>query len=224
MRILLAEDQYTLNTIITERLTKEGYAVDATRDGDEALAYLSATTYNLVILDIMMPKKDGLEVLRTMRQRGIETPVIFLTARDTVIDKVKGLDLGADDYLVKPFSYDELVARIRSILRREKNPIQALLTVGDLTLNRTTSLVQRAGNDIKLSRKEFSLLEYLMLHEGEVVSRESLERVSTNFDYEGYSNVIDVYIRFIRKKVDDPYPTKLIHTVRGFGYMIKDTL
>lgn len=224
MRILLAEDQYTLNTIITERLTKEGYAVDATRDGEDALHYLTATTYNLVILDIMMPKKDGLEVLRIMRQKGIDTPVIFLTARDTVLDKIKGLDLGADDYIVKPFSYDELIARIRSVLRREKKPIQSLLHVGDLTLNRTSSTVHRGGSEIKLSRKEFTLLEYLMLHEGEVVSRESLERVSTNFDYEGYSNVIDVYIRFIRKKVDDPFPTKLIFTVRGFGYMMKAPL
>lgn len=221
MRILLAEDQLTLNSILTERLTKEGYAVDSTRDGEDALHYLAATSYNLVILDIMMPKKDGWHVLQAMRQKGLDTPVIFLTARDTVLDKIKGLDLGADDYIVKPFSYDELIARIRSVLRREKKTIQAILQIGDLVLNRTTMLVQRAGVDIKLSRKEFSLLEYLMLHEGEVVSREALERVSTNFDYEGYSNVIDVYIRFIRKKVDDPFTTKLIHTVRGFGYQMK---
>lgn len=222
MRILLAEDQLTLNSIISERLVKEGYAVDATRDGEEALSYLVATTYNVIILDIMMPKVDGLKVLQTIRQKGIETPVIMLTARDQITDKIKGLDLGADDYMVKPFSYDELVARIRSVLRRQKKTIQTLLQIEGLTLNRTTNEVVRNGVDIKLSRKEYALLEYLMLHEGEVVSRENLERVSTNFDYEGYSNVIDVYIRFLRKKVDDPFPTKLIQTVRGFGYTIKE--
>lgn len=221
MRILYAEDNLQIRTITTERLIKEGFSVDSTKDGEQAMDYLNSTHYDLVILDIMMPKMNGLEVLSWLRKAEKDTPVIMLTAKDSIQDKIYGLDLGADDYVVKPFSYDELLARIKAILRRSPKPIQNSLQVGDLSLNRTTNEVMRQGQSIHLSKKEYSMLEYLMMHAGEVVSRESLERISTNFDYEGYSNVIDVYMRFLRRKIDDPFQTKLIHTVRGFGYVIK---
>lgn len=221
MRILYAEDNLQIRTITTERLIKDGFSVDSTKDGEQAMDYLNSTHYDLVILDIMMPKMNGLEVLSWLRKAEKDTPVIMLTAKDSIQDKIYGLDLGADDYVIKPFSYDELLARIKAILRRSPKPIQNSLQVGDLTLNRTTNEVTRQGQSIHLSKKEYSMLEYLMMHAGEVVSRESLERISTNFDYEGYSNVIDVYMRFLRRKIDDPFQTKLIHTVRGFGYVIK---
>ncbi len=221
MRILYAEDNLQIRTITTERLIKEGFSVDSTKDGEQAMDYLNSTHYDLVILDIMMPKMNGLEVLSWLRKAEKDTPVIMLTAKDSIQDKIYGLDLGADDYVIKPFSYDELLARIKAILRRSPKPIQNSLQVGDLSLNRTTNEVTRQGQSIHLSKKEYSMLEYLMMHAGEVVSRESLERISTNFDYEGYSNVIDVYMRFLRRKIDDPFQTKLIHTVRGFGYVIK---
>jgi DNA-binding response OmpR family regulator len=224
MRLLVAEDQKQLKTILTERLTKDGYAVDATSDGEEALSYLNAQTYDLVILDIMMPKMSGLDVVKWLRHEQKDTPVILLTAKDSIEDKIKGLDIGADDYLVKPFAYDELLARIRALLRRKSKSIQNIIVIGDLSLNRTTNVVTRNQQLIALSKKEYTILEYLMIHAGEVVTRESLERISSNFDYEGYSNVIDVYVRFLRKKIDDPFEIKLIQTIRGFGYTIKDTL
>lgn len=224
MRILLAEDQRTLNSILTERLQKEGYTIDATFDGDEAVHFINATSYDLLILDVMMPKRDGLSIIEYVRKKQLQTPIILLTARDSISDRVKGLDSGADDYLVKPFSYDELLARIRVLLRRQPKSIQTVLRVADLELNRTTNEVKRDAHVIKLSKKEYALLEYLMLHKGEVVTRESLERVSTSFDYEGYSNVIDVYIRFLRKKIDDDFDIKLIHTIRGFGYTLKEVI
>lgn len=221
MRILYAEDHSQIRTITTERLIKDGYAVDSVKDGEAAIDHLNSTDYDLVILDIMMPKIDGVTVLKWMRQQQKDTPVILLTAKDAIEDRIFGLDSGADDYIIKPFSYDELLSRIKAILRRNKKTIQNIITLADLTLNRTTNEVKRKEDIIHLSKKEYVLLEYLMIHAGEVVSRESLERVSTNFDYEGYSNVIDVYVRFLRKKIDDPYETKLIHTVRGFGYVMK---
>ena len=224
MRILIAEDQLQLNRILFERLTKDGYACDQTYDGEDCINYVTSTDYDLIILDIMMPKKDGLEVLTYLRQSAYDIPVILLTAKDTLKDKITGLDKGADDYLIKPFSYDELLARIRALLRRKQKTIQDVIQVSDLILNRTTTEVTRQQQVIKLSKKEYVILEYLMIHAGETVSREALERISTTFDYEGYSNVIDVYIRFIRKKVDDPFEEKLIQTVRGFGYMMKEKI
>lgn len=221
MRLLIAEDQKTLLSILKERLTSEGYHVDAVSDGEQAISYLEMMTYDIVVLDIMMPKKNGLEVLSFIRKSAFNTPVIMLTARDAIEDRVKGLDRGADDYLVKPFSYDELLARIRSLLRRQSKVINDVLSCGNLTMNRTRNEVKRQGDLIKLSKKEYTLLEYLLIHQDEVVSRDKLEMISSNFDYEGYSNVIDVYIRFLRKKIDDPYDTKLIHTIRGFGYQLK---
>ncbi|RJX26459.1 MAG: DNA-binding response regulator [Acholeplasma sp.] len=221
MRILIVEDQERLRTILKERLSVQGYMVDAAKDGEEGLSYIQATTYDLYILDIMLPHISGLALLKYLRNHAYHQPVLLLTAKDAIEDRVTGLDQGADDYLVKPFAFEELLARIRSLLRRKEHEYQETLILDDLTLNRTTKEVYRNQQAISLTKKEYIILEYLMLHKGEVISRESLENISSTFDYEGYSNVVDVYIRFLRKKVDDPFQTKLIHTVRGYGYVMK---
>lgn len=221
MRLLVAEDQETLRSILIERLTKEGYLVDGTSNGEDALHYLESADYNLAILDLMMPKIDGYEVLKRIREKKADMPVLILTAKDALQDKIKGLDLGADDYLIKPFAFAELLARVRALLRRSAKPIRDVLSIADLSIDRTTNQVKRGDETVKLSKKEYVLLEYMMIHAGEVLSRERLEQISTNFDYEGYSNVIDVYIRFLRKKIDDGHDVKLIHTIRGFGYVLK---
>lgn len=222
MRLLLAEDEQDLNRIIYRKLTKEGYSVDCCFDGEEALDFLAAAEYDGVILDIMMPKLDGLAVLKQLRQEGKTTPVLFLTARDSVADKVKGLDLGANDYLVKPFSFEELLARIRAMTRQTVGLANNVLTVGDLTLDCGSHLVKRGERQLNLSAKEFALLEYLMRNQGIVLSREKIENHVWNFDYEGGTNVVDVYIRYLRKKVDEGEPVKLIHTVRGSGYVLRE--
>lgn len=222
MRLLLAEDEQDLNRIIYRKLTKEGYSVDCCFDGEEALDFLAAAEYDGVILDIMMPKLDGLAVLKQLRQEGKTTPVLFLTARDSVADKVKGLDLGANDYLVKPFSFEELLARIRAMTRQTVGLANNVLTVGDLTLDCGSHLVKRGERQLNLSAKEFALLEYLMRNQGIVLSREKIENHVWNFDYEGGTNVVDVYIRYLRKKVDEGEPVKLIHTIRGSGYVLRE--
>lgn len=222
MKLLVAEDQFQLLTILKERLEKDGYIVDAVSNGESAIDFLDHSSYDCVILDVMMPKKDGHEVLNWMRFSSMDTPVIFLTAKDTVSDRVEGLNLGADDYLIKPFAYEELLARVKALTKRKKATIQDVLMVGDLTLNRTSKEVKRQENVIALTKKEYNLLEILMLHKGETMTRERLDHLLSNMDFEGYSNVIDVYIRFLRKKIDEPFDKALIYTVRGFGYMIKD--
>lgn len=222
MKILLAEDQKTLNTIIKERLSNQGFIVDAVYDGQQTIEILEYTTYDVIVLDIMMPIKNGLEVLTHLRKNNHQTPVLLLTAKDKVEDRVKGLSLGADDYLIKPFAFEELVARIQSLSRRGNQAIQETRTCLDLTINTTTHEVKRGNVDIQLSKKEYLIVEYLIRHKNEVVSRERLENVTSDYDYEGYSNVIDVFIKMIRKKIDHPFEQKLIHTVRGFGYMMKD--
>lgn len=221
MRILICEDQHTLRSILKKRLKEDGYSVDDAENGNEAISYLEQTTYQIVLLDIMMPFQSGLDVLKWMREGHIDTPVMLLTAKDKVSDRVKGLNLGADDYLIKPFAYEELKARIQALLRRLDKTIQDKLQIGDLSIDRTTKEVSRSQQKIMLSKKEYRILEYFMLHEGEVISRERLEEVSSDFDYEGYSNVIDVYIKLLRKKIDKPFSYPLIHTVRGFGYVLK---
>ncbi len=221
MRMLVAEDERELNRLISEKLMDEGYAVDSVYDGLSALEYLDSADYDAAVLDIMMPKMDGIAVLRKHRECGGDTPVLFLTARDAVEDRVKGLDSGADDYLIKPFSFQELLARIRVLLRRGKIGKPNVLRVGDLSLDISSHSVERAGRKIELSLKEFSILQYMMMNEGCVIERESLRNHIWSWDYDGESNVIDVYIRFLRKKIDDDYDVKLIHTIRGAGYMIK---
>lgn len=222
MRILVAEDEEDLNQVIAKKLKSEGHSVDCCRDGEEALDYLALAEYDAVILDIMMPKKDGYQVLKTMRQRDLQTPVIFLTARDTVEDKVKGLDLGANDYLVKPFSFRELTARLRVMTRTSSRNATNRFTAGDLVLDADSRQVTRSGKEISLTAKEYALLEVLIRNKNKVLSREFIENKLWNFDYEGGTNVIDVYILYLRKKIDTPFETKLIHTVRGAGYVLRD--
>ena len=222
MRILIAEEQKDLNRIITKRLSAEGYSVDSCFDGEEALSYIEMAEYDGIILDIMMPKRDGLSVLHSLRKKGIGTPVLFLTARDAVEDRVLGLDSGADDYLVKPFAFDELIARIRAMTRKSAGNSSNIFSVADLVMDTASHTVTRGGKEIALSAKEFSLLEYLLRNKGHVLSRTMIENNLWNFDYSGGTNAVDVYIRYLRKKVDDGFEPKLIHTVRGCGYVLKE--
>ena len=178
--------------------------------------------YDAVVLDIMMPKKDGISVLKEMRSAGNNTPVIFLTAKDSIEDRVSGLDSGANDYLIKPFSFDELLARIRAMTRKSSGNLSNIFTAADLTLDTSAHTVYRAGKEITLSAKEFSLLEYLLRNKGRVLTRDMIENNIWNFDYEGGTNAVDVYIRYLRKKIDDAFEPKLIHTVRGSGYVLKE--
>ncbi len=221
MRVLLAEDERDMNKIITKKLTSEGYGVDSCFDGEEALEYITSTDYDAVILDIMMPKQDGFDVITKMRTQKIDTPVIFLTAKDAVSDRVKGLDLGANDYLVKPFSLEELMARIRVMTRVKAGKTTNILTVDDLTLDVSSHIVKRGDTVINLSAKEYQMLKYMMYNAGIVLSREQIENHIWNYEYEGGTNVVDVYIRYLRKKVDSDFDVKLIHTVRGSGYVIR---
>ena len=222
MRILLAEDEDDLREVPVKRLKTEGFGVDGCRDGQEALEYLDAADYNLVILDIMMPRLDGLSVLRKMRSGGNPVPVLLLTAKDAVSDRVQGLDAGADDYLTKPYAFEELMARIRALVRRNSTEKSDVLTVGDLSVELSTKRVMRGGKEILLSAKEFGLLETLIRHKGQVLSRAQLENQVWDFGFEGSSNIVDVYIRYLRRKVDDPFEKKLIHTIRGAGYVLKE--
>ena len=219
MRILVAEDERDLNRLILRNLEDEGYAADCVYNGKDALDYLESTTYDVALLDVMMPFLSGFEVLERYRKNGGKTPVIFLTARDGVEDRVAGLDGGADDYIVKPFSFSELLARIRVVLRHPGEKNTSILRTEDLELDMKSHRVKRAGKEISLSSKEYAILEYMMLNEGAVLSRESFISHIWNWDYEGESNVVDVYIRLLRKKIDDEFEIKLIHTVRGSGYI-----
>ena len=198
--------------------------VDACGDGLEALDYLQLTAYDAVILDIMLPGVDGLSVLKKMRTAGDKTPVLLLTARGSVEDRVAGLDLGADDYLVKPFAFDELVARLRVLLRRSNGQVSNVLQCGGLEMDLNSRCVSRDGRELQLSAKEFAVLEYLLRNQGVVLARETIENHVWDYDFEGGSNVVDVYIRYLRKKVDDGFEKKLIQTVRGAGYVLKETL
>ncbi len=224
MRILLAEDEKDMNKIITKKLTSEGYAVDSCFDGQTAIDYILSTDYDVIILDIMMPLQDGFSVLKTMRSKCIETPTIFLTARDAISDRVKGLDLGANDYLVKPFSFEELMARIRVMTRLKSEKNTNILSVEDLTLDASSHIVKRGKTVITLSAKEYAILKYMMYNAGIVLSREKIENHIWNYDYEGGTNIVDVYIRYLRKKIDSDFDTKLIHTIRGSGYVLMEGL
>lgn len=222
MRILIAEDEHDLNDIITQKLIADGYSVDSCFDGQEAMDILSYIEYDAVILDIMMPKADGYTVLRYLRDAGKTTPVLFLTARDAVSERVKGLDSGANDYLVKPFSLEELCARLRVMTRTSFGIVSNVLKIADLSLDCSSHIAQRDGKEISLSAKEYALLEYLMHNKGIVLTREKIEDHIWNFDYEGGTNVVDVYISYLRKKIDDGHEVKLIHTVRGKGYVLRE--
>lgn len=222
MRILVVEDEKRLNRIISEALEDEGYSVDSCFNGLDALDYAAGADYDVIILDIMMPKMDGLEVVRRLRAGGNSTPVLFLTARDSVADRVTGLESGGDYYLVKPFDFQELMAVVRVMTRKYTGNRSNVYTIADLSLDTTAKTVTRAGKNIELTAKEFSLLEYMMRNKGVVLSREMIENNLWNYDYEGGTNVVDVYVGYLRKKMDTGYDKKLIHTVWGTGWMLKE--
>lgn len=221
MRILVVEDEPNLNDVIVKKLKVEHYSVDSCLNGREALEYISCAEYDAIILDIMMPEVNGLEVLKTLRSQNNKTPALLLTARDSIEDRVTGLDVGADDYLVKPFAFDELLARIRVMLRRASDHVSNCFTIADLKVDCDARKVFRGKVPISLSGKEFSILEYMIRNNGIVLTRDKIEQHIWNYDYEGGSNVVDVYIRYLRKKIDDNFTPKLIHTIRGTGYVLR---
>lgn len=222
MRVLVVEDERDLNNIITKYLKKNNFNVDNVFDGEEALDYLNSAEYDLVILDVMMPKINGYEVLKTMRKENNDTPVLMLTAKDGIDDKVKGLDLGADDYLIKPFDFDELSARIRAITRRKFGNTTNILQIDNLIIDINKKMVTRAGINIELTAKEYEVLVYLIQNKGHILSRDKIRDGVWNFDYEGESNIIDVIIKNIRKKIAIGDSKDLIFTKRGLGYVIRE--
>lgn len=221
MRILVVEDEKNLNQLIVQKLKLEHYTIDSCLDGNDALDYLQCAAYDAIILDIMLPGVNGLELLKQLRNRGDSTPVLLLTAKDSIEDRVTGLDVGADDYLVKPFAFDELLARIRVMIRRNSKGVSNIFTVADLVVDCDARTVKRNNLPITLASKEFAVLECLIRQSGTVLSRERISHHIWNYDYEGGSNVVDVYIRYLRKKIDDGHDVKLIHTVRGVGYVLR---
>lgn len=221
MRILVVEDEPKLNELIVKRLRMEHYSVDACLDGREAMDYLACAEYDAVALDIMLPGANGFEVLKSIRAKQDRTPVLFLTALDTIDDRVAGLDAGADDYLVKPFAFDELLARLRVMIRRSGGHVSNVFTLADLTVDCDARQVTRGGENIQISSREFAILEYLIRNAGKVLSRDKIGLHVWNYDYEGGSNIVDVYIRYLRKKLDEGRTPKLIHTVRGAGYVLR---
>ena len=223
MRILIIEDEEKLAQSLKKGLEKEGYAVDYVLDGEagERRLEMSFKDYDLVVLDLMLPKKDGFEILRTIRKEEITTPILVLTARDATDDKVMALNEGADDYLVKPFSFEELSARVRALLRRPEQSLPAELKLKDLTLNISSRKAFRKGKEIVLTLKEFGLLEYLMRHPNQVLTREQILDHLWDFAFDSFSNVVDVHIKNLRKKIDSDHNEKLLETIRGVGYKIK---
>ena len=222
MRILVVEDERDLNRILTKTLTKAGYTVDGCHDGEDAQLHLMGAEYDAILLDVMMPKKDGYALVEELRRRGDDTPVLFLTARDSVADRVRGLDLGADDYLVKPFDFDELLARIRAMTRKHAGQRTNRFTAGDLVLDAETRRVTRGGEELTLLPKEFSILEYLLRNKEKVLSREQIENRIWNYEYSGSSNNVDGYMSRLRRKIDGDRAQKLIHTVKGAGWVIRE--
>lgn len=222
MRILIVEDEKALANNLKKGLSEEGYSADVAYDGEEGGFMAETEPYDLIILDIMLPKADGITILRNLRKQSIKTPVLMLTAKDTLPDKIKGLDTGADDYLTKPFDFDELLARVRALLRRKGEVKTAVINIGDLAVDTAAHQVKRGGKDIQLSAREYALLEYLAYNRGKVVSRTNISEHIYEYDFDLDSNIIDVYINFLRKKIDKGFEKKLIHTVRGAGYILKE--
>jgi two-component system, OmpR family, response regulator len=222
MRVLVAEDHLKMASLLRRGLVEEGYAVDVVPDGQEAVVRATATEYDVIVLDVMLPKLDGFEVCRRVRASGVWSPVLMLTARDAVEDRVNGLDAGADDYLTKPFSFAELLARLRALSRRGPVERPALLEVGDLRLDPSTRRVWRGDDEISLSAKEFALLETFMRRPGQVLGRFELLEHVWDYAYENRSNVVDVYVRYLREKVDRPFGALSIETVRGVGYRLRE--
>ena len=223
MRILIVEDEKRIADFIARGLKEEHYAVDIAYDGEQGLYLAEINTYDLMIFDIMLPKHNGVEMCRELRSKKINTPILMLTARAAVKDKVTGLNAGADDYLTKPFSFEELLARVKVLLRRMTPNKTSILTVADLELNQLNHEVKRANKTIILTAKEFALLEYFMIHSTQVISRSMISEHVWNEEFDSMSNVIDVHVRNLRTKIDDGFKKKLIHTLRGSGYVLKSS-
>ena len=221
MRVLVADDDERLAAVVSRGLAEEGYAVDVAHDGEEAQYYAEINDYDLIVLDIMMPVQDGLSVCRTLRENGLKTPILMLTARDAVADRVAGLDTGADDYLVKPFAFDELVARVRALTRRQSPSRSAEMRAGDLCLDTVTRRLTRGGVEIALTAKEYAILEYMMRNPDVVVSRGMIEEHAWNNAFDSVSNLVDVYVRRLRSKIDSGEGSSMIETVRGAGYRLR---
>ena len=222
MRILLVEDDVVIARSLKEGLEDEAYAVDVAHDGDEGYRTVTADDYDVIILDVMLPEMNGYEVCRALRKDGNQTPILMLTARDAERDIVEGLDMGADDYLAKPFSFEVLLARLRALLRRPNEKLEEVLRVGDLTLDPSLKKVTRAAQEISLTAKEYAVLEYLMRNAGKVLSKEQIISHVWDFDADVLPNNVELFIMFLRRKIDKPFDSKLIHTVPGFGYKLED--
>jgi heavy metal response regulator len=220
MRVLIVEDEQRIAAFLKRGLQEEGYAVDVVYNGNDALDWAVAAEYDVIVLDVMLPGRDGFSICHELRDRGQRTPVLMLTARDAIDDRVTGLDSGADDYLVKPFAFKELLARLRALTRRQGEAKSTELRAADLMLDTLTHTAHRGDRRIELTPKEYGLLEYLMRHPGRVLSRTQIGEHVWDFDFLAESNVVDVYIRYLRRKIDDDFDRKLIRTVRGAGYMI----
>ena len=221
MRILIVEDEKKVAAFIKKGLEEETYAVDIASDGEEGLHLGEQNPYDLIILDLMLPKINGLDILSHLRAKKIETPVLLLTAKDSVDDKVEGLNQGADDYLTKPFAFSELLARIRVLLRRGKNEPKTTLEIEDRTLDLVSHKVSRGNEEIELTGKEYSLLEYFMRNQEKVLTRTMIAEHVWDYNFDTFTNVIDVYVNHLRKKIDKNFPAKLLHTLRGVGYVMK---
>lgn len=222
MRILLVEDEKKIASFIERGLKEEHYAVDVAGDAEKALFLAEVNIYDLMIVDIMLPGKDGLAVCRELRGKKIDVSILILTAKDTVRDKVLGLNSGADDYLTKPFAFEELLARVRALLRRKKADKATLLKIADLELDQVTHKVRRAGQEISLTSKEYALLEYFMLNASQVITRTMISEHVWNEDFDSFTNVIDVYVNYLRNNIDRGFKKQLIHTIRGVGYILKE--
>jgi len=221
MRILIVEDEKKVAGFIKKGMEEETYAVDVAYDGEEGFHLAELNQYDMIILDLMLPKMDGLEVLTRLRDKKVNTPILLLTAKDAVEDKVAGLNKGADDYLTKPFAFSELLARVRSLFRRGQAETKTELKVGDLNLDLVSHKVKRNSEEIELTGKEYSLLEYFMRNEGKVLTRTMIAEHVWDYNFDTFTNVIDVYVNHLRKKIDKKYPSKLLHTLRGIGYVMK---
>ncbi len=222
MKILVVEDEPKTANYLKKGLAENGFVVDVAHEGDQGLQLALSALYDLVVLDVLLPKRDGWSVLQDLRRSGVETPVLFLTAQDAVDCRVKGLELGADDYLVKPFAFSEFLARVRSILRRRPVLQQPILRVGDLEIDAVRRRAIRAGTPLNLTAKEFSLLTLLARHKGEVLSRTLIAEQVWDMHFDSETNVVDVHVYRLRAKLDDPYEAKLLHTVRGMGYVLEE--
>ncbi|MCL5878460.1 MAG: heavy metal response regulator transcription factor [Deltaproteobacteria bacterium] len=222
MRLLLVEDEKKVASHIKKGLEEEGYAVDVVNNGEDASSMVRAYDYDLIILDVMLPGKNGIQILKELRDSKQDTPVIFLTAKNSTEEKILGLDLGADDYLTKPFEFEELCARVRAILRRHESVKTSKLVIADLELNPVTHEVKRAGQRIDLTQKEYALLEYLLYNQGKILTRTMIVEHVWDQDFDSFTNVVDVYVNHLRTKLDQPFEKKLLQTVRGFGYVLRE--